>query len=166
MAVANRHKLVGTKIYIKYDSSPEERKVRKELLVHKTALTELGKTCKLKKNTLIVDSVPFTLQQLKAGGPADAQTADKTQNKRMLSVSPVTPETLKKPKKISTPARNIIRKGKLNFQTQSNLGNKTDMNESNSDMEYQTDEDEFKGNDNTKNHQKNGDAPPTQGGSK
>ncbi|KAI5699946.1 hypothetical protein M8J75_011583 [Diaphorina citri] len=100
MAITNSKKLVGTNIYVRFDLSPEDRKIRKQLLEHKKALTAIGKTCKMRNNALLVDSVLFTLQQLQNGEATDSR--EKTQNKRQLSISPATPSTPQSKKKTRT----------------------------------------------------------------
>lgn len=68
MIINNASKLKGTKIFINYDLSPEERAVKKKLLTYKNNLSSQGKVCKLKNNTqLVVDGRNFTLEELDAG---------------------------------------------------------------------------------------------------
>lgn len=96
MAVTSGSKLAGTKIFLKYDTSPEEREQRKKLLEYKRTLSGLGKECKLRNKVLIVDSIPHTLAQLENDGESKNSTSNP---KRPLSVSPYTPENKKKTKK-------------------------------------------------------------------
>ncbi|KAL1448558.1 hypothetical protein WDU94_015642, partial [Cyamophila willieti] len=61
LAIRNSAKLAGTKIFLDFDLSPEERAVKKELLSYKKVLSAQGKQCKLKnKSTLMVDNQPLT----------------------------------------------------------------------------------------------------------
>lgn len=65
--ISNGKKLAGTKIFIDYDLSPEERANKKKLLNHKKAFSDGGIEAKLKNNTLIVGDKTYTLEQLEAG---------------------------------------------------------------------------------------------------
>uniref|UniRef100_A0A8D8MFM6 Uncharacterized protein n=1 Tax=Cacopsylla melanoneura TaxID=428564 RepID=A0A8D8MFM6_9HEMI len=83
LAIRNSAKLAGSKIFLDFDLSPEERAVKKELLSFKRTLSAQGKQCKLKnKNLLMVDNQPFTVEQLKGFNEvaADTQTQSSTQS--------------------------------------------------------------------------------------
>uniref|UniRef100_A0A8D9EVN6 Uncharacterized protein n=1 Tax=Cacopsylla melanoneura TaxID=428564 RepID=A0A8D9EVN6_9HEMI len=66
LAIRNSAKLAGSKIFLDFDLSPEERAVKKELLSFKRTLSAQGKQCKLKSKTLLmVNNQPFTVEQLR-----------------------------------------------------------------------------------------------------
>lgn len=100
-AILNARKLKGKNIYLNYDSSPEERAVKKKLIQHKKILTEQGKACQVRRNVLIVDSVSYTLDQLDSGSSKTQNSkVDKKKNdgKRPLSLSPEEADKNKKTK--------------------------------------------------------------------
>uniref|UniRef100_A0A8D9ALW6 Uncharacterized protein n=1 Tax=Cacopsylla melanoneura TaxID=428564 RepID=A0A8D9ALW6_9HEMI len=67
MILSNAFKLKGSKIFLDFDRSPEERATRTKLLTHKKRLADQGKgNIKLKDNTLIVDGEALSLEQLDA----------------------------------------------------------------------------------------------------
>lgn len=113
-AVMNSSKLKGTSIYLSFDSSPEERAQKKRLLQHKKTLSEKGKICKIKYNTLVVDSCSYTLDQLDSGisdsNCSPKKSKDKKsgnrkktsgKGKRQLSMFPEETEKKKKTKQDS-----------------------------------------------------------------
>lgn len=72
MAISSSMKLKGTKIAVDFDLSAEERAQKKQLLAFQRDFRSRGRECKMRKNTLVVGSETFTLQQLLASNPAVA----------------------------------------------------------------------------------------------
>lgn len=142
-AILKAENLKGSSIYISYDSSPEERQLKKNLLQHKKTLSAEGKMCKIKKQTLIVDSVAYTLQQLDSGMTTPSNHNKPNINlgmtgKRLLSVSP----------------------------DESNINKKTkqgSLTSPSNDPVYQTDSEEFE-NTMPLDNEKNEEAPTSEGG--
>lgn len=145
-AIMNASKLKGSNVFLSYDSSPEERALKKRLINHKKNLTGKGKLCKVKNKTLIVNSVPYTLEQLDSGildqgvNTLDVRMDEQSarQAKRQLSVSPEE-EKNKKAKPCSPMLQD-------------------------SNTSFHTDPEEFEETMSSGDEQKNGEAVPRQAG--
>lgn len=122
-AILNASKLKGSNVFLSYDSSPEERAMKKKLIQHKKILTEKGNLCKVQSKTLIVNSVAYTLEQLDNGAlnqgaftqDVEMNDSSKRQSKRQLSVSPEEVDKIKKTKQGSP----MLQSNNISFNTDS-----------------------------------------------